>query len=248
MLIEPRTPPHSLPFPPPLYDTPQPSTPPQMSDVLQLDFFTCASLMIEAREDFDTAEHKPVVRGLVAYYGAMSSMLRAVFYLMRLRRDSRRCPVTPLVDELLRTIGLGSASLDGLLTMAADDGVVAEHVRASVPTVALEAELQCVNLLFRRPPTHSPTHLPPPHIPTHLPTYLHHHSPLTTTVITITQVPHVVPHAGLAAKTVVLGRRYGGPRARGALWRTRVCSASAGRLCVSGISSHLRITTSCVRA
>ena len=118
-----------------------------MSNVLQLDLFTCASLMLEARDDFDTAEHKPVVRGLVAYYGAMSSILRAVFFLMRLRRDSRRCPVTPIVDDLLRTVGIGNASLDGLLTMAAEGGVLAEHLRPNVPTVALEAELQCVNLV-----------------------------------------------------------------------------------------------------
>ena len=113
-----------------------------MSDVLQLDYFTCASLMTEARDDFDTAEHKPVIRGLVAYYGAMGSILRASFFLARLRRDSRRCPITGIVDSLLRTVGLGDATLDGLLSMAAEEGAVVERARAFVPTVALEAELQ----------------------------------------------------------------------------------------------------------
>jgi hypothetical protein len=62
----------------------------QMSDVLQLDYFTCASLLTEAREDFDMAEHKPVIRAIHAYYSSLEAILRAVFFLLRLRRDSVR--------------------------------------------------------------------------------------------------------------------------------------------------------------
>lgn len=62
----------------------------QMSDVLQLDYFTCASLLVEAKEDFDTNEHKPIIRAIHAYYSSLEAILRAIFFLLRLRRDSVR--------------------------------------------------------------------------------------------------------------------------------------------------------------